>query len=68
MHFFTAFFVRSIIRNKRSTDVGEIEDDQVSKKRKTCSETGVLSQVSELNAAKSANIEIGASGRYFINC
>ena len=61
----TAFFLRSIIGNKRSTDVSEIEDDPGSKKRKTCSQTSVQSQVSEIDAAKSANIGNGTSGTLY---
>ena len=60
--FLIKFFIRSVSCNKRYTDVSEIEDDPCSKKRKTCSQTSVQSQVTKSNAAKSANIDNGTSG------
>lgn len=58
----SCIFARSITPNKRSTNGGEIEDDQGSKKPRTSSRTGVLPLVSELNSDKSANKATVASG------
>ena len=69
--FVHVLFVRSVISNKRSTGGGEMKDDPGSKKARCSSGTGVLPQVSEPNADKSANKDTGGSGtlyRDYMNC